>query len=125
MNLALFSYGSVKHLLALLDGTLPAVSRLEYVSRLQHILNVLEITCLGSSLSDFDSHSWKISREYDNKVIRDIEMGYKTWESLDKCIDPTAWTFARELVPPKSKKEFTDRPSKYQKMCNNVKWLQS
>ena len=55
MNLSLFAYGSIRHLLALSDGTLPPVSKTEFVSRLQHLLNVLDITCLGSTLDDFDS----------------------------------------------------------------------
>ena len=69
MNLALFAYGSVKHFLALKDGTLPEVEHSEFISRLQHTLNVLEIVCLGSNLTEFDSHSWKIGKEYDQKVI--------------------------------------------------------
>ena len=101
MNLALYAYGSVKHFLALKDGTLPNVEPSEFISRLQHTLNVLEMVCLGSSLSDFDTHSWKIGKEYDKKIIRDIEQGFKSWQTLDRSIDPTAWAYARELVPPK------------------------
>ena len=77
INLALFAYGSIKHFLALTDGTLPSISPAELISRLQHCLNVLEIVCLGSNLSDFDSHGWKVGREYDQKIVRDIEQGFK------------------------------------------------
>ena len=116
MNLALFSYGSIKHLLALMDGTLQQVSNSEFVNRLQHILNVLEISCLGSSMSDFDTHAWKVGREYDSKIVRDIETGHKSWETLGSSIDPTAWAFAKELVPPKTKPN-NDRNTKSQKIC--------
>ena len=119
MNLALFSYGSIEHLLSLSNGTLPPVSKEEYNSRLQHILNVLEIACLGSVIRDFDSHSWRIAREYDSKILQDISMGFKTWLNLDKCIDSSAWQYARELVPPKAKSDQisnkTQNPS--QKLC--------
>ena len=101
LNLALYGYGSIKHFLALADGTLPSVDTSEYISRLQHVLNVFEIVCLGSSLSDFDSHGWKVGKEYYSKIIRDIEMGYKSWGTLDRSIDPTAWTYAKEIAPPK------------------------
>ena len=80
---------------------------------------MLEICCLGSGLSDFDSHSWRVAREYDFKIIKDIEQGFKTWEKLDKCIDPTAWTYARELVP-KSKAEPNQNKNQQnsnQKLC--------
>ena len=90
LNLATFGYGSVKHLLALADGTLPACNPAEYKARLQHILNVFEISCLGSNLADFDGYSWRVGREYNTKIVKDIENGYKTWESLDRNIDPTA-----------------------------------
>ena len=99
LNLVLFTYGSLRHILALNDGTLPYVQREEFNSRLQHLINVMEITCLGSNLSDYDGYGWRVGREYDNRVIRDIEQGLKDWGSLAKSIDPTAWTFAREMVP--------------------------
>ena len=112
MNLALFSYGSIEHLLSLSNGTLPPVSKEEYNSRLQHILNVLEIACLGSGIRDFDTHSWRIAREYDSKILQDISMGFKTWLSLDKCIDSSTWQYERELVPPKSRSETVSNKSK-------------
>ena len=93
-----FAYGSIKHLLLLTNGTLPAVSRAEFISRLQHILNVLDITCLGSSLSNFTSNSWAVAREYDLKVIKELQEGYKSWETMNRCIDPTIWQIARDLV---------------------------
>ena len=78
---------------------------------------MLEISCLGSSLAEYDTNSWRIAREYDSKIIRDIELGHKTWESLNKSIDPTAWTFAREIVPPKAKKDLDKPMGKSQKLC--------
>ena len=83
MNLALYGYGSIKHLLALADGTLPSCDHVEYVARLQHIMNVFEMVCLGSKINEFDSHAWKVGREYDAKIVKDIEMGYKNWATLD------------------------------------------
>ena len=77
INLSLFAYGSVRHLLLLSDGTLPAVSREEFNARLQHLLHVLEITCLESSLQEFSSHSFKVAKEYSYKILSDIERGYK------------------------------------------------
>ena len=122
LNLSLYAYGSIKHLLALSDGTLPPVSKEEYNSRLRHCLNVLEITCLGSNLTDFNSHSWRIAKEYDLKKVKDIEQGYKTWESLDKCIDPTAWTYAREMVPPSKPKENSNQNVKSQSQNSQQKF---
>ena len=103
MSLSLFTYGSIKHLLLLSNGTLPPVSKEEFNSRLQHLLNVLDITCLDSSLAEFDSFSWKIAKCYDEKILSDISQGYKSWLTLDKCIDSTAWNYAQRMVPLESK----------------------
>ena len=97
INLALFSYGSIKHLLLLANGTLPAVSRAEFISRLQHTLNVLDIACLGSQISDFDSHAWRTAKDYDFLTIKEIQEGYKTWETLRRSIDSTIWDITHEL----------------------------
>ena len=114
LNLSLFSYGSVKHLLALSDRTLSPVTKAEFNSRLQHILNVLEISCLGSNLTDFDTHSWRVAREYNFKVIKEIELGYKSWETLNRCIDPTNWAYAKEIVPKPAQKQQNQGSTKNQ-----------
>ena len=46
-------------------------------------------------------------------------MGFKTWLGLDKCIDSSAWQYARELVPPKSRSEQGSNKSQNssQKLC--------
>ena len=100
LNLGLFCYGSLRHLLALNDGTLPKVSPQEYNSRLQHLINVLEIALLGSGLNDYDSPAWRVSRDYNEKIVKDVEFGIKSFEFLSKSIDPMAWTLAKELQKP-------------------------
>ena len=59
---------------------------------------MLEIVCLSSLVGDFDSNAWHIRKEYDARVISDIEVQIKKWETLDKAIDPGAWQFAKEFV---------------------------
>ena len=97
-NLALFSFGSFKHLLSLLDGTLAPVSHTELCSRLQHLVNVMDIVCLASDPSQFDNPAWKIGNFYNEKIVRDVELGFKHWETLDRCIDPAGWAYAKEIL---------------------------
>ena len=59
----------------------------------------MEIVCLSSSLKDFDSSSWRITKSYAEKILRDLELGYKSWLTLDKCIDSSAWNYAKEMNP--------------------------
>ena len=105
LNLCLYGYGSIKHLLLLADGTLPAVSKAEFISRLQQILNVFEITALGSNLSDFDSLSWFVAKAYDPRIEQDIQAGYRSWETLSRIVDSTAWQYSRDLVPAATKSQ--------------------
>ena len=98
INLALFAFGSCKHLLALCDGTLPLNSANELINRIQHLANVFELVCLSSSVSDFQGQSWSIGKNYNSRVLHDLEFGLKSWETLGKAIDSTCWQFARELI---------------------------
>ena len=98
MNLALFSFGSLKHLLALTDGTLPAISHGELVSRLQHLTNVFEIVCLGSSLDTVDQESFQTALEYESRILSDIETGVKEWTTMSRSIDSTCWTYAQKMA---------------------------
>ena len=61
---------------------------------------MFEIVC-PSLLSDFDSHEWCVGREYDRKIVADIEFGLKNWENLNNCIDPSGWAYAKQMVPEK------------------------
>ena len=115
--MSLFAYGSVKHLLALCNGTLPSVSQLEFNNRLQHLCHVFEILCLSSSLSDFDTQQWRVAREYDRKIISDIEFGLKQWESLKNCIDPTGWSYAKQMVTQNQEFANSKSPDRGQKIC--------
>ena len=97
MNLALFSFGSMKQLLALVDGTLPAISLVELKSRLKHLTNVFEIICLGSGISDYRDENFTIGFEYNARVLSDIETNVKSWSDLNPCIDPTCWPMCEEM----------------------------
>ena len=98
INLPLFIFGSLKHLLFLSNGTLPSVSETELSNRLQHLINIVEIICLGSTIDDYDHQSWRIAREYDSRFINDIEIGLKDWENFNPSIDCTCWTYAKDYV---------------------------
>ena len=49
-------------------------------------------------------------------------MGYKSWPTLERCIDPAAWSYSKELNPKPQKstqgpKNATQNPNQSQKMC--------
>ena len=71
LNIPSFAYGSLKHLLALFDGTLPPPSNLEFKNKLQHIIKVFEIVCLKSNLNDYTDSNWHNALGYNNQLLGD------------------------------------------------------
>ena len=102
-NAIAFAYGAFKHLEALKSGLIPHVSDVEFLSRIRHLRNVFEIACLSSSLSSFSDGAWLVAREYDNRVISDIEWGAKSWQTLSNGIEPDAIYCAKETVENRNK----------------------
>ena len=108
-NAVVFAYGSFKHLEALASGLIPNVSQTKFLARLRHLRNTFEIACLSSNLSTFSEPAWQVAREYDSRIISDIESGAKTWEGLSNGLETDAIYVAKELVELKNKSK---KPSK-------------
>ena len=102
-NAVAFAYGAFKHLEALKSGLIPNVSDTEFLARIRHLRNVFEVACLSSSLNNFSDSAWLVAREYDNRVISDIECGAKSWHSLSNGIEPDAIYCAKETVENRQK----------------------
>ena len=66
-----------------------------------------------------NSPEWQIGRDYDHRIISDIEVGLKSWDSLKKCFDPTCWSLAKELVPKLNQvsQNFNKSPNRAHKLC--------
>ena len=85
----------------------------EFLARLRHLKNVFEVACLSSNLSSFCDPAWQLAREYDTRVVSDIESGAKTWQSLSNSLEPDAIYCANQLVEQRSKvKKTKDNPKK-------------
>ena len=86
----------------------------EFLARLKHLKNVFEICCLSSNLATFADTPWQVAREYDSRIISDIESGVKSWESLSNGLETDAIYVAKEVVALKlnSKKPAKDKDEK-------------
>ena len=102
INAVCFAFGAFKHLEACKSGLIN-VSEAEFLARIRHLKNVFEIACLSSNLNSFTENSWLIAREYDSRVIADIEYGTKSWETLSNGIEPDSIYCAKETVEIKTK----------------------
>ena len=102
MNAITFAYGCFKHLEAAKLGLIEMDDN-EFLARLRHLKNVYEVACLSSNLSSFTDNSWQVAREYDTRVIADIESGAKTWSTLSKGLETDAIYCANQIVELKTK----------------------
>ena len=59
---------------------------------------MFEVACLSSNLTAFMDSAWQVAREYDSRVIADIESGAKTWENLSNGLETDSIYCAKETV---------------------------
>ena len=90
----------------------------EFTTRLQHLVNTMQCVVLNSSLSDYNDKAWQIGREYNNRVVQDVQDGVKSWASLSPSLQADCYVFARDWFSNKSenksdknvKKDSKDQP---------------
>ena len=98
MNPALYSHGSLRHLKALTDGTLPKFSLPSLKRSLKYLTSVFEIICLRSFVEDFCNSNFDVGYEYNERVVSDIEVGVKWWSNLTPFINPTCLQMAQRIA---------------------------
>ena len=101
-NAITFAYGSFKHLVAAKSGLI-SMSDAELLARLKHLQNVFEVACLSSNLTSFTDPSWQVAREYDARVVADIDSGSKDWDTLSNGLETDAIYVAKETVELKNR----------------------
>ena len=82
LNPIIWSWAYVAELMAARTGHAPDLSTGELEARLQHFLNVMEVTLQTSSKADYMGDSWKVGRLYHNKVQAKVDHGMTTWCKL-------------------------------------------
>ena len=79
MNPVVWSWAYISELVAARSGQAPELDAGELEARLQHFLNVLEVTLQTSDKTDYMGDSWKVGRLYHNKVQAKVDKGATTW----------------------------------------------
>ena len=83
MNLALWVYGAVSELHGSLLGTSPPIKTVVLEAKLQHIMNVIHVTCLNSNAGEFKPVSWSIGRTYHHLVQAKVDSGREHWSQFE------------------------------------------
>ena len=111
INAILFAYGSFKHLEAVKLGLIQMPDD-EFLARLRHLKNVFEVACLSSNIAAYADNSWQVAREYDTRVISDIESGSKMWTTMSKGLETDAIYCANQIVENRNKAKKLQKDSK-------------
>ena len=98
INLPAFCMGQVHFLVhAILNNRI--TDRDTLLPRLFHFKNILEIVCNNSTMNEFNSRPWHLARTYDEKVVRDIDLGLLSWQTLGPRLHYDAHIHALSIVP--------------------------
>ena len=79
INLAMFMYGAVREIHSARIGTAPPLEAGMLEAKLQHLLNVLHVTCLNMNASDFKPTAWSVGRSYHYLVQAKVDSGRESW----------------------------------------------
>ena len=84
INFSMFMYGAIKELHSSRIGTTQPMEPGVLEAKLQHLLNVIHVTCLNSTSSDFKPTAWMVGRTYNNLVQAKVDSGRETWLEFDQ-----------------------------------------
>jgi hypothetical protein len=79
LNPIIWSWAFIADILAARTGQAPDLEAGELEARLQHFLNVLEVTLQTSGKTDYMGDSWKVARLYHTKVQAKVDQGTTSW----------------------------------------------
>ena len=79
MNFALFMYGAVHELHSASIGLTPPMEKEVMEAKLQHLMNVIHVTCLNATAADFKPVAWSVGRTYHNLVQAKVDCGREHW----------------------------------------------
>ena len=80
----MFMYGAISELHSARIGTSDPLGTGVLEAKLQHLLNVIHVTCLNSTSADFKPVSWSVGRTYHNFVQAKVDSGREDWLDFDQ-----------------------------------------
>ena len=86
INLPLYTWGAISEIEASLSGRTNCMSEVEMLGKIRHIKCMLEVCCLNSNATDFNTFGWTIAKDYANKVEDEIQQGILTWSEITPSV---------------------------------------
>ena len=84
INFAMFMYGAIKELHSARIGQSTQLNTGVLEAKLQHLLNVIHVTLLNSTSSDFKPVAWSVGRTYNSLVQAKLDGGRESWLDFDQ-----------------------------------------
>ena len=84
INFAMFMYGAIKELHSARIGTSPPLEPGMLEAKLQHLLNVVHVTCLNMGTAEFKPASWSVGRTYHYLVQAKVDSGRESYLDFDQ-----------------------------------------
>ena len=110
-NAILYIWGFLAQILLSRKGLAAPMSDQEQNGRIQHLMHMLELCAMQSSLSDFNSQAWLCAKNYSDRVFTDLDSGATTWQHIGPKMHPTNLMQAMSSFPKQvSKKETVVQP---------------
>ena len=82
INLPLFAWGAVAEVEASLSGMSEAMSEGILLGKLRNLKIILEVCCLNTSATEFNSYRWTLARDYATQVENDVDQKLATWQDM-------------------------------------------
>ena len=83
MNFALWVYAAASELHSSMIGITPPIERSVLEAKLQHIMNVVHVTCLNSTAAEYKPASWLVGRTYHGLVQAKVDSGRERWSDFE------------------------------------------
>ena len=83
MSFAQFVYGATSEIHSSLIGLTQPMVQSELEAKLQHMMNVIHVTCLNAGQLDFKPVAWSVGRTYHNLVQAKVDTGRENWSEFD------------------------------------------
>ena len=111
INLPLFVYGAISELESSMSGRSDPIPEGEFLAKLRHVKNVLDVCCLNSDSTDFKGYGWTIAKDYALKVEGEIEQKISNWEDLSGGVQTSQLVLAQMDHPKPIKTVHSDKSS--------------
>ena len=82
-----------------LSGRSEQLSDSDFLAKLKHIKNYLEICCLNSEPTDFKCYGWTIAKDYAQKVERGVEQNLRAWSDMSGGVQTDQLVLAQMDFP--------------------------